>query len=115
MAAGARQATFAGLSGLGDLIATCASPFSRNRRLGAALVDGKTVEQFHQETGQVAEGVPTTRAARALAAQYGVDMPITEEMYQILFEGKHPLLALAALMERDPTDELRGMGVPDSE
>jgi glycerol-3-phosphate dehydrogenase (NAD(P)+) len=115
VAAGANLFTFAGMAGVGDLIATCASPFSRNRRLGAALVAGQTVEQFHQETGQVAEGVPTTRAARALAAQYGVDMPITEEMYQILFEGKHPLLALAALLERDPTDELRGMGVPGSE
>ena len=112
VAAGANLFTFAGAAGVGDLIATCASPFSRNRRLGAALVAGQTVEQFRQATGQVAEGVPTTRAARALALQHGVDMPITEEMYQVLFEGKHPLQALAALMDRDLTDELRGMGVP---
>ncbi|MGI8586685.1 MAG: NAD(P)H-dependent glycerol-3-phosphate dehydrogenase [Chloroflexia bacterium] len=111
VAAGANLYTFAGLAGVGDLIATCASPFSRNRRLGEALVQGKTVEEFERETGQVAEGVPTTQAARALAALHGVDMPITDEMYHILFEGKHPLAALASLMERDPTDELRGMGV----
>jgi glycerol-3-phosphate dehydrogenase (NAD(P)+) len=113
VAAGANLFTFAGVAGVGDLIATCASPFSRNRRLGAALVAGQTAEQFHAETGQVAEGVPTTHAARALAARHGIDMPIAEEMYQVLFAGKHPLAALATLMERDPTDELRGMGVPD--
>lgn len=112
VAAGANLFTFAGAAGVGDLIATCASPFSRNRRLGAALVAGQTVEQFRLATGQVAEGVPTTRAARALALRHGVEMPITEEMYRVLFEGKHPLQALAALMDRDLTDELRGMGVP---
>ncbi len=113
VAEGANLFTFAGVAGVGDLIATCASPFSRNRRLGAALMRGETIEQFHAETGQVAEGVPTTRAARELAARHGVEMPIAEELYQILFAGKHPLQALAALMERDPTDELRGMGVPE--
>jgi glycerol-3-phosphate dehydrogenase (NAD(P)+) len=114
VAAGANLFTFAGVAGVGDLIATCASPYSRNRRLGAALARGQSVEAFLAEVGQVAEGVPTTRAARALAALSGVDMPITEEMYQILFEGKHPLAALATLMERDLTDELRGMGAPDA-
>jgi glycerol-3-phosphate dehydrogenase (NAD(P)+) len=111
-AAGANLFTFAGIAGVGDLIATCASPYSRNRRLGEALVGGQTVAQFRAATGQVAEGVPTTEAAVALAARYGVDMPITSEMYEVLFRGKHPLAALASLMERDPTDELRGMGVP---
>lgn len=112
VAAGANLFTFAGVAGVGDLIATCASPFSRNRRMGAALVAGQTVAQFRAETGQVAEGVPTTRAAYELAQRYNIDMPITTEMYRVLFEGKHPLAALATLMERDPTDELRGMGIP---
>lgn len=113
VAAGANLFTFAGIAGVGDLIATCASPHSRNRRLGAALIAGQTVAQFRAATGQVAEGVPTTEAAHALAARYGVEMPITAEMYAVLFAGKSPLAALASLLTRDPTDELRGMGVPE--
>ncbi len=112
MAAGASLFTFAGLAGLGDLIATCASPLSRNRSLGEELVKGKSLAQAQEAMGgQVAEGVPTTVAARELAALYGIEMPITEQLYQILFEGKAPLDGLTALLTREPTDELLSLGV----
>lgn len=112
LAAGASLFTFAGLAGLGDLIATCASPLSRNRTLGEQLARGKTLEEVRaQFGGQIAEGVTTTVAARQLAATYGVEMPITEQVYQVLFEGKAPLDGLNALLTREPTDEFLSLGV----
>lgn len=112
MAAGASLFTFAGLAGLGDMIATCASPLSRNRTLGEELAKGKTLEQMRVIMGgQVAEGVTTTVAARALAARHGIEMPITEQLYQILFEGKAPLDGLNSLLTREPTDEFLSLGV----
>src|SRR5437762_764075 len=106
MAAGASIFTFAGLAGLGDLIATCASPLSRNRTFGQELARGKTPEEVTDMMhGRVAEGVPTTAAARQLAARYSVEMPITEQLYGVLFEKKSPLEGLAALLTREPTDE----------
>jgi glycerol-3-phosphate dehydrogenase (NAD(P)+) len=112
MAAGASLYTFAGLAGLGDLIATCASPLSRNRTLGELLAQGKTIEEARTIMhGQVAEGVTTTKAARELAARYGVDMPITEQLYQVLFEGKPALEGLGSLLMREPTDEFMSLGV----
>ena len=112
MAAGASLFTFAGLAGIGDIIATCASPLSRNRTLGELLARGHTAEEARaQMHGQVAEGVTTTIAARELAAQYGIEMPITEQLYQILFEAKHPLDGLNSLLTREPTDEFLSLGV----
>ena len=116
VAAGASLFTFAGLAGLGDLIATCASPLSRNRTFGQELAKGKTVEQVLAALGgQVAEGVTTTAAARELAARHDVEMPITEQLYEVLFEGKQPLAGLNALLMREPTDELLSLGVPPPE
>lgn len=113
MAAGASLFTFAGLAGLGDMIATCASPLSRNRLMGQELARGKTLEDMHATMGgQIAEGVTTTVAARELAALYDIEMPITEQLYQILFEGKPPLAGLNALLTREPTDEFLSLGVP---
>jgi glycerol-3-phosphate dehydrogenase (NAD(P)+) len=111
-AAGASLFTFAGLAGIGDIIATCASPLSRNRTLGELLARGRSMEEAGVlMKGQVAEGVTTTVVARELAARYGVEMPITEQLYGILFEGKHPLQGLNALLTREPTDEFLSLGV----
>ncbi|MBV8083716.1 MAG: NAD(P)-dependent glycerol-3-phosphate dehydrogenase [Chloroflexi bacterium] len=104
-ALGADPLTFAGLAGMGDLVATCASPLSRNRRLGQALASGLGLGEAQRQLGQVAEGVPTTRAAVHLARQTGVDMPIAEQMHAVLFEGKNPRQALLDLMQREPKAE----------
>ena len=109
VALGANVLTFAGLAGLGDLLATCASPHSRNRRLGEALAQGIALEEAQRTLGQVAEGVGTTQTACALAERYGVEMPITNEMYQVLYAGKSAQQAGMDLMQRDPKDELAGL------
>ena len=108
IAAGADPLTFAGIAGLGDLIATCSSASSRNYRLGHALSMGQSLEDALASLGHVAEGVSTTVAARQLGRRLGVELPITEQMYQVLFEGKSPHLAVADLMQREPRDELTG-------
>ncbi len=106
VALGAEPLTFAGLAGIGDLVATCASPLSRNRRLGERLARGESWQDAQRDLGQIAEGVPTTRAAVALAHQMGVEMPIAEQMYAILFEGKAPRDAVLELMQREPKAEV---------
>jgi glycerol-3-phosphate dehydrogenase (NAD(P)+) len=112
VAAGASIFTFAGLAGLGDLIATCASPLSRNRRYGEEIARGKSPDEISASMhGQIAEGVTTTAAARQLAGRYEVEMPITDQLYGILFEKKSPLEGLAALLTREPTDEFLSLGV----
>lgn len=103
---GARQATFMGLAGVGDLMATCASPLSRNRRVGLGLGSGRKLDDIVSEIGQVAEGVPTTRAAYALAERLSVPMPIVDEIYSILFHNKPPKEVVTALMAREPKDEV---------
>jgi glycerol-3-phosphate dehydrogenase (NAD(P)+) len=100
-AAGGQSATFAGLSGLGDLVATCGSPLSRNYRLGIALGQGAALDEALVRLGQVAEGVPTAAAACALAARLGVELPITAELGQVLFHEKPPLTAVTSLMTRE--------------
>lgn len=102
---GASPLTFAGLSGLGDLIVTCASRHSRNLRAGIAIGQGKTLEQALSSTRMVVEGVPTTKAAHRLAAEYGAEMPITEMLYSVLFEGYDPKQAVSDLMSREPVYE----------
>ena len=110
IAAGAQPLTFLGLAGVGDLMATCYSPLSRNHRLGVELAQGKKLEAVLASLGQVAEGVTTTLAARELARRLGVEMPITEKTYQVLFQGLDPQQAIADLMGRPPRHELDGVG-----
>src|SRR6266536_290519 len=107
-AAGGRAETVAGLAGVGDLIATCTSSHSRNRRAGELIGQGWTVDRVLGESRQVVEGVPATRAAIALAQRYGVSMPIAEQVAAVVFDGQDPLRALAELMARDPTAERWG-------
>lgn len=99
---GARASTISGLAGLGDLITTCYSPYGRNRALGVRIGRGATLEQALAESHGVAEGVPTTKSVHALATKMSIEMPITRELYCVLFEGKSPLCALSDLMNRLP-------------
>ena len=110
LAAGANPLTLAGLAGLGDLIATCSSPLSRNRTLGLELAKGRPLDEVLAQLGHVAEGVNTTRAALQLAADLGVELPITQQMALVLFEGKSVREAVIELMLREPKHELRGLG-----
>jgi glycerol-3-phosphate dehydrogenase (NAD(P)+) len=109
VAAGANPLTFAGLAGIGDLIATCASPLSRNQQLGRRLAAGEKLDDILSSTHSVAEGVSTTRAALKFAERYGVEMPITRQLSLVLFEGLDPHKAVPELMMRDPKHELQGM------
>jgi glycerol-3-phosphate dehydrogenase (NAD(P)+) len=102
---GARLETFYGLAGAGDVITTCYSPYGRNRSVGERIGKGATLEQVLAEMINVAEGVPTARSARDLAAQLGVEMPITFALCQVLFERKPPRDAVVELMVRLPKDE----------
>ncbi len=102
---GALPETFAGLAGMGDLITTCASPYSRNRKVGERLGAGETLEQILQSMDAVAEGVWTTRSVHELAEQQEIDMPITAEVFRVLFEGKPALEATDSLMMRPPRNE----------
>ena len=101
LALGANRSTFAGLSGIGDMLATCYSSLSRNYRLGARLADGDTVEEALSYLGQTAEGVPTTRAALRIAKRVGVEMPITETVHKVMFEGVSPTEVMWDLMRRE--------------
>lgn len=104
-AMGAKAETFHGLSGIGDLIVTCTSMHSRNRRAGILIGQGKSVEEAQTEVKMVVEGVKTCRAAHALAEKIGVEMPIVNEAYKVLFEGMPPKDAVSHLMERDRKHE----------
>ena len=107
VAMGARKETFAGLTGLGDLIVTCTSMHSRNRRAGILLGQGKTIQQAMDEMGgAVVEGYYAAASAKALAEKAGVEMPITFGAYETLYEGKDPREVLAQLMARQRKDEL---------
>jgi glycerol-3-phosphate dehydrogenase (NAD(P)+) len=108
VAAGANPLTFLGLAGLGDMVATCASPYSRNRRVGELLAQGKSLAEIRGLLSQVAEGVFTTVAARKMAQKFGVQMPITEQLYAVLFENKPVIQAISELMLRDPVQEMYG-------
>ena len=102
---GAESQTFTGLAGMGDLITTCASPYSRNRKVGERLGAGETLEQILEGMDAVAEGVWTTRSVHELAEQRGIEMPITAEVFRVLFEGKQAVEATDSLMMRPPRDE----------
>ena len=100
LAMGAKEQTFAGLSGLGDLVTTCISPMGRNRSFGQRIGNGATVKQALEATESVIEGVDTCKSVIDLAQKYAVNMPITEAVYQILFEGKSVSAAIEELMAR---------------
>ena len=105
LALGGHPETFMGLAGLGDLVLTCTGDLSRNRRLGMALASGDTVEKIQTGIGQVTEGVETARVIHKLAATYKTDLPIAEEVYQVLFEGRPAKAAVDTLLAREPRQE----------
>lgn len=102
---GGKPETFMGLAGLGDLTLTCTDNQSRNRRMGLALAAGKTIEEAKAEIGQAVEGVGTAREVYQLAQKLGVDMPITEQTYKVLYEGLDPKQAVMNLLQREPKAE----------
>jgi glycerol-3-phosphate dehydrogenase (NAD(P)+) len=103
---GAQAGTFSGLAGVGDLITTCFSPFGRNRAVGERIGRGERPEIVIAHMVNVAEGVPTTRSVHDQAQSRGIEMPITDEVHQILFHGKPPRAAVTDLMLRVPKDEV---------
>jgi len=103
---GAKPATFGGLSGIGDLIVTCGSLYSRNRRAGMEIGKGKTAKQVAESTKMVIEGINTTKAAYLLAEKLNIEMPITEQAYAVLFRDKNPLDAVSTLMRRQGKHEI---------
>ncbi|HHT9135024.1 MAG TPA: NAD(P)H-dependent glycerol-3-phosphate dehydrogenase [Candidatus Avalokitesvara rifleensis] len=103
---GGQKATFSGLTGLGDLITTCISPYGRNRRVGLEIGKGEKIKEVLEGMEQVAEGVFTTRSVNLLAKKHEVDMPICREIYSILYEDKDPRTAVGDLMMRTPKAEL---------
>ena len=105
VAMGAQASTFSGLAGMGDLVLTCTGTLSRNRTVGYRLGQGETLENILGEMSAVAEGVATATAVHDLAARYGVEMPIAEEVFGILTLGTDPGQAVKNLMERDPRPE----------
>jgi len=104
-AMGAKVRTFSGISGLGDLVTTCISPYSRNRYVGEQIGKGKSLKQIKAHMQMVAEGVPTTQSAYALSLKYKVDMPISKEVYLVLYKNKSPRRAVQDLMLRERKEE----------
>jgi glycerol-3-phosphate dehydrogenase (NAD(P)+) len=105
IALGGRPSTFAGLAGMGDLIATCISTNSRNHRVGYGLARGQTLEEIMDEMKMVAEGIKTTRAVLDLAARHQIEMPIATHVGLVLYEGMHPREAVMKLMSRGAKSE----------
>lgn len=109
LALGANPLTFSGLSGVGDLFLTCTSEKSRNYTVGFRMGSGERLDSIVESLGSVAEGVPTAKAAYELARKLNVDSPITDQVYAVLYQGKSIVTAFTELMERDPSNELRGI------
>ncbi|HHT9152017.1 MAG TPA: NAD(P)H-dependent glycerol-3-phosphate dehydrogenase [Candidatus Hypogeohydataceae bacterium YC40] len=103
---GAQRATFSGLTGLGDLITTCVSKYGRNRFVGEQIGKGRKLKNILKRMEQVAEGIYTTRSVKLLAKKYKVEMPISSEIYRILYEDKDPRQAVSDLMMRSPRAEM---------
>ena len=103
---GANSHTFNGLSGIGDLIVTCTSVHSRNRRAGILIGEGKSMDEACKEVGQVVEGVKTVKSAYKLSQVKGIEMPITKALYRVLYEGYDPNKAVYELMTRKNKDEI---------
>ncbi|MFD2445867.1 NAD(P)H-dependent glycerol-3-phosphate dehydrogenase [Bacillus sp. CGMCC 1.16607] len=108
---GANPLTFSGLTGIGDLIATCTSIHSRNWRAGNLLGKGQSLQQVLDNMGMVVEGVRTTKAAHQLAEKYEVQMPITDALYKVLFDNIHPKTAVDQLMARGKTHEMEDLAI----
>ena len=108
VALGANPLTFSGLTGLGDLITTCSSPLSRNHHVGVELTKGRKLDEILKSMSGVAEGVSTTVVAHKLAKQLELEMPITEKIYRVLYEGLNPRQASLELMEAEARHELMG-------
>ncbi|MEW6068357.1 MAG: NAD(P)H-dependent glycerol-3-phosphate dehydrogenase [Nitrospirota bacterium] len=108
VAMGARQRTFSGLSGIGDLVLTCTSPLSRNYTVGVKLGEGLKIKDILSQTKSVAEGVTTAESAYELSKKYNVEMPIVEQIYKVIYEDKYPSLAVKDLMERSLKAEFYG-------
>ena len=106
---GGKVESFSGLTGIGDLIVTCASVHSRNRKAGYLIGRGKSVQEAMDEVKMVVEGVYSAKAAGKLAEKYGVSMPIVEEVNNVLFEGKSPAQAVEDLMLRESRSENKGL------
>ncbi len=105
IAMGGNKETFMGLAGFGDLILTCTDDLSRNRRVGLGLGQGRKLSDILAELGQEAEGVATTKELYALAQRMKVEMPITEQVYRVLYENQSPQDAVEALLRREPREE----------
>jgi glycerol-3-phosphate dehydrogenase (NAD(P)+) len=103
---GANVLTFSGLSGIGDLLLTCTGDLSRNRQVGMQLGQGRRIEEILGEMRMVAEGVKTAQSVHFLAERMQVEMPISEQVYQVLYTGRNPLAAVRELMERSLKHEL---------
>ena len=105
VAMGGQRETFMGLSGLGDLVLTCSDDQSRNRRFGLALGKGMDVETAHKTVSQVVEGIGTAKTIYLLSQDFQVNMPITEQVYQVIYEGQSPQDAVQVLLNRTPHPE----------
>ncbi|MGK0377731.1 MAG: glycerol-3-phosphate dehydrogenase (NAD(P)+) [Patiriisocius sp.] len=105
IAMGGKRGTFAGLAGMGDLVATCSSAKSRNHHVGFQIGQGKSLDQIIAEMNEVAEGVKTTKAVMELAADYNVDMPISREVYKVLYEGNTVYEAFKGLIKLESGSE----------
>jgi glycerol-3-phosphate dehydrogenase (NAD(P)+) len=110
LAMGGQLMTFAGLAGMGDLVATCISQQSRNRYVGEQLGKGRPIDEIVAEMRMVAEGIKTSRVVVEVAAQYGVEMPIAEEIYAVIHEGRSAVDAYRGLLRRSNVSEMHGMG-----
>ena len=110
LAMGGKLVTFAGLAGMGDLVATCVSRQSRNRYVGEQLGKGRSIDEIVAEMRMVAEGIKTSRVVVEVAAQYGVDMPIAQEIYGVIHEGHTAADAYRGLLRRSHVSEMHGMG-----
>ncbi|HGJ5860509.1 MAG TPA: NAD(P)H-dependent glycerol-3-phosphate dehydrogenase [Arsenophonus nasoniae] len=111
IAMGAQPSTFMGMAGLGDLVLTCTDNQSRNRRFGMLLGQGMQIEEAEKQIGQVVEGYLNTKEVRALAQRVGVEMPITEQIYQVLYGNKNVLEAANTLLSRATKAEINDTGV----
>jgi glycerol-3-phosphate dehydrogenase (NAD(P)+) len=115
VAMGAQESTFAGLAGMGDLVTTCVSPEGRNRTVGEQIGKGRKLQDILDKMDSVAEGVPTTRSVRELSIRFNVEMPITESVHAVLFEGKDAIAALTDLMNRQAKAEGDPSQKPESQ
>jgi len=105
VAMGGKSETFSGLSGIGDLITTCESTLSRNHQVGVEIAKGRKLNEIITKMYDVAEGVPTSKAAREISRKLKIEMPITEEVYSVLYEKKDPFKAISSLMQRELKNE----------